>query len=157
VIREVTGAVPHRRGRAAPVLPRWIADPHAADFASRERLAAEARAGAGLTGWLRPLGRFMHALDLVYGKDRAPAGVVKPPRWPGEWAPWLGDFDPASFKVLPGAPPDDLRQQVEQYQAAADELVRHALEKSAAFCPVTGKLRELGIPPELSGAYDSGL
>jgi hypothetical protein len=115
--------VPSSRSKGAPVLPRWIADPAASDFAGPERLAIE---GAGGLGWLKPFSRFLYALDLAYGTDRWPSNLSQPPRWPADWAPCRGRYDPATYEVLTDGPPEWLRGAVDAQQAEIDKLMRRA-------------------------------
>ena len=144
-IREVTGAVPSDRGNPAFVLPRWVRDPVAADFACPERLAFEATAGGGLTGWLKPFSRFQYALDLFYGADQWPGDLAKPPRWPGHWMPGKV-YDPSAYEPLQDGPPEVLRRAVEAHQAEEDERLRQTVRANMP-CHAEETLREMGVPP----------
>lgn len=139
--------MPSNRFTAGPVLPRWIRDPGAADFASPERLIREAQAGGGLTGWLKPMHRFRQALDLMYGADQAASGLVKPPPWPGGWAPWRGRYDPAAYKVLPDGPPAWLAEAVRTWQDMQDAELRRAVIANTFPEYRTAALERLGLEP----------
>jgi hypothetical protein len=124
--------VPSDRGNAAPVLPRWISDPGASDFASPERLAFEATSGErgdGLLGYMKPFGRFIHALELLYGADQWTPRLAVLPWWPGDWRPGRR-YDPSAYEVPPDGPPAWLRAAVEAYQAENDERTGQVAAKT---------------------------
>ena len=140
--------MPSKRGRSGPALARWLSDPVASDFASRERLAFEATSGErgnGIGGWDKPFHRFLYALDLLYGKDRWPSGLAQPPSWPGAWMPGR-QYDPSAYEVLPDGPPETLRAAVDAEQAGRDEQLRQMIEQNSRGSVAEMMLR-CGIPP----------
>jgi hypothetical protein len=148
-IREVTGAVPSSRGRAAPALPRWVRDPVVSDFADAARCLFEATSGErgdGLGSTGHALSRFMHALDLLYGPDQWALQLAKPPRWPGTWMPGTR-YDPTSYEVLPDGPPEWLRAAVEAHQAEEDEQRRQIVAQNSFPGYRAQMLVRLGVPP----------
>lgn len=129
--------MPARRDRLQ--LPRWISDPHVADFADPELLAWERAedsigpGGASYTACSRAHGRFMYALDRVFGTDQFPADLIRMPAASGVEPP-------------PDGPPADLRAAVMAWQSEEDARMRAVIRKNSPY-DYEGMLARCHVPP----------